>query len=104
MTVTDATFEEVVMKSSEPVLVDFWTETCAPCRMIAPVLDELATEYAGKAKVAKVNAHENIDLSVRFRINSVPAIFMIKNGQVIEQVVGAKSKKEFKAMIDRAIA
>ena len=92
------------MKSSEPVLVDFWTETCAPCRMIAPVLDELATEYAGKAKVAKVNAHENIDLSVRFRINSVPAIFMIKNGQVIEQVVGAKSKKEFKAMIDRAIA
>lgn len=104
MTVTDTTFEEVVMKSSEPVLVDFWTETCAPCRMIAPVLDELATEYAGKAKVAKVNAHENIDLSVRFRINSVPAIFMIKNGQVIEQVVGAKSKKEFKAMIDRAIA
>ena len=104
LTVTDQTFEDVVMKSTEPVLVDFWTDTCPPCRMIAPVLDELATEYAGRAKIAKVNANENIDLSVRFRINSVPALFMIKNGQVIEQVVGARSKKDFKAMIDRAIA
>lgn len=104
ITVTDQNFEDLVLKSPQPVLVDFWGEGCPPCRMIAPVLDELATEYAGRAKVAKVNVHENTDLSVKFRISAVPTLFLIKNGEVIEQVMGARTKKEFKAMLDRALA
>jgi thioredoxin 1 len=72
--------------------------------MVAPVLDELATEYKGKATVAKVNAAENVKLATQFRIIAVPAFFVIKNGQVIDQASGARSKKDFKAMIDRAIA
>jgi thioredoxin 1 len=101
---SESTFSEVVLKSSQPVLVDFWTDGCSPCRIVAPVLDELATEYKGKARVAKVNAAENLQLASQFRVNAVPAFFMIKNGEVIDQAVGARSKKDFKAMIDRAIA
>jgi thioredoxin 1 len=101
---TEANFGETVLESPQPVLVDFWTETCPPCRMVAPVLDELATEYKGKARIAKVNAAENLQLASQFRVNAVPAFFLVKNGEVVEQMVGARSKKDFKAMIDRAIA
>jgi thioredoxin 1 len=101
---TEANFGDLVLKSPQPVLVDFWTDTCPPCRMVAPTLDELATEYKGKATIAKVNAAENLELATQFRVNAVPAFFLIKNGEVVDQVVGARSKKDFKAMIDRAIA
>lgn len=104
ITIHDQNFDQEVTASREPFLLDFWSEGCPPCRMIAPVLDELAAEYKGRAKIGKVDAAENPELSTKFRISAVPAIFMVKNGEVIEQVVGARSKKDFKAMIDRAIA
>jgi thioredoxin 1 len=102
--VNEQNFETEVTQSNVPVLVDFWAEWCGPCKMIGPALNELATEYVGKAKVAKVNVDENQDLAVKFRVSGIPALFMVKNGEVIDQIVGARSKKDFKAMIDRAIA
>jgi thioredoxin 1 len=104
LTVTDETFEATVLKSTEPVLVDFWGDGCPPCRMVAPILDQLATEYKGKARIAKVNAHENLNLAAQFHVTSVPAFFLVKNGQVIDQMLGARTKKDFKAMLDRATA
>lgn len=104
VTVNEQNYDTEVAKSNVPVLVDFWAEWCGPCKMIAPALNELATEYVGKAKVAKVNVDENQDLAVKFHISGIPALFMVKNGEVVDQIVGARSKKDFKAMIDRAIA
>jgi thioredoxin 1 len=104
LTVTDDNFDATVLKSTEPVLVDFWGDGCPPCRMVAPVLDQLATEYKGKARIVKVNAHENLNLAAQFRVTSVPAFFLFKDGQVVDQMLGARSKKDFKAMIDRALA
>lgn len=104
VTVNEQNFETEVTKSDVPILLDFWAEWCGPCKMIAPALSELATEYAGKAKVGKVNVDENQDLAVKFRVSGIPALFMVKNGEVVDQIVGARSKKDFKAMIDRAIA
>ena len=102
--ITDADFENEVLKSERPVVVDFWAPWCGPCKMIAPALEELASEYQGRVKVGKVNVDENQNLAVKFGISGIPAVFMVKGGEVIDQVVGARSKKDFKAMIDRAIA
>jgi thioredoxin 1 len=104
VTVNEGNFATEVTQSNVPVMLDFWAEWCGPCRMIAPALSELATEYTGKVKVGKVNVDENQELAVKFHISGIPAVFMVKNGEVIDQVVGARSKKDFKAMIDRAIA
>jgi len=101
---SDATFETEVLQSSVPVLVDYWAEWCGPCKMLGPVLDELATEYAGKAKVAKVNIDDYQDLAGQFGIRSIPTLLIFKGGQVVEQSVGLKSKKDLKASLDRAIA
>ena len=103
--VSTADFAQVVIEGSKsaPVLVDFWAEWCGPCKMIAPVLDELAGEYQGKVKIAKVNIDEHQDLAVRFRINSIPTLLFFKNGQVVDQVVGMRNKKDFKAKIDQMI-
>src|SRR4029450_8443321 len=99
--VTDATFDSEVLKSSKPVLVDFWAEWCGPCKMIAPLLEELATEYTGKLTIGKVNIDESQELAGKFRINSIPTLLFFKGGQVVDQVVGARSKKDFKAKIDQ---
>ncbi len=101
--VSTASFDQDVTGSPTPVVVDFWAEWCGPCKMIGPILDELATEYGGKVRIAKVNIDEHQDLAVRFRINSIPTLLFFKNGQVVDQVVGMRSKKDFKAKIDQMV-
>lgn len=91
-------YNEVV--SSGVVLVDYWAPWCGPCRMLAPVIDELAAEYAGKAKICKVNTEDNNDLAASHGIRSIPTIFIYKDGQIVETMIGAKSKKELASKID----
>lgn len=93
VTLTEANFETEVTKSTQAVLVDFWAEWCGPCKMIAPILDEIAKEKAGTVKVAKVNVDDNQSLSVRFNIRAIPSLLLFKDGQVRDQVTGMTSKK-----------
>ena len=93
VTLTEANFETEVTKSAQPVLVDFWAEWCGPCKMIAPILDEIAKEKAGAVKVAKVNVDDNQSLSVRFNIRAIPSLLLFKDGQVRDQITGMTSKK-----------
>ena len=93
VTLTEANFENEVTKSTQPVLVDFWAEWCGPCKMIAPILDEIAKEKAGAVKVAKVNVDDNQSLSVRFNIRAIPSLLLFKDGQVRDQITGMTSKK-----------
>jgi|SRR5436305_169962 thioredoxin 1 len=101
---TESNFNEEVLKSGPPVLVDFWAEWCGPCKMLSPVLDELAGEYGGKIKIAKVNIDENPNLATQYKVTAIPTLLLFKNGQVMEQVVGLKSKRDLKASLDRAAA
>jgi len=104
VTLTAANFETEVLKSATPVLVDFWAEWCGPCKMIAPILDELATEYGAKVKIAKVNIDDHQNLAGQFRITSIPTLLFFKGGQVVDQVVGLRSKKDFKTKLDQLSA
>lgn len=90
--VTDANFKSEVLESTTPVLVDFWAEWCGPCKMIAPVVEQLAAEYAGKLKVGKVDVDSNQQTSMQFGIRSIPTLLVFKNGKVVDQIVGAVSK------------
>jgi thioredoxin len=103
VTLTQDNFETEALKSPTPMLVDFWAEWCGPCKMIAPVLDELAEEYQGKVKIGKVNVDEHQGLAAQYQVTAIPTLVIIKNGQVIEQTRGAKSKRDLKASLDRAI-
>jgi thioredoxin 1 len=102
LTVGTSNFESDVLKSSQPVLVDFWAEWCGPCKMLAPVLDELAGELAGKAKVAKVDIDQHQELAVQFGIQSIPTLLVFKGGKVVGQTVGLKSKAALKALVEGA--
>ncbi len=91
-TLTDATFDEEIAGSSEPVLVDFWAEWCGPCKMIAPILDEIGQEQAGKLKIAKLNVDDNPDIARRFDVMSIPTLIVFQDGQPAKRMVGAKGK------------
>jgi len=94
-------FDDIVNNSEKPVLVDFWASWCGPCRAIAPVMDELSEEYDGKAILAKVNVDNEREISTKFRIMSIPTVMLFKGGQVVEKIVGARSKADFKNMLDK---
>jgi len=100
---TDASFEQEVLKSDTPVLVDFWAEWCGPCKMIGPSLEDIAKEMNGKLKVVKVNIDENPTTPSRYNVRSIPTLLLFKNGQVADQIVGAVPKAKLDAMVKRAI-
>lgn len=101
---TDANFEEEVVNSQVPVLVDFWAEWCMPCRMIAPTVEELAEEYDGKVKFGKLNTDDSRQTAVKFNISAIPTLLLFKDGQVANKIVGVKSKRELKEVIDGVLS
>ncbi|GMV36768.1 MAG: thioredoxin [Fimbriimonadales bacterium] len=101
--VTSDTFDSEVLQSSVPVLVDFWAAWCGPCRMIAPYVEAVAEEFAGQAKVAKVDVDSNQDLAMRYGIMGIPALLIFKGGQVVEQMVGARGKDEIADTLRRHV-
>jgi thioredoxin 1 len=102
--VTDSNFETEVMKSSTPVLIDFWAPWCGPCKAIAPIVEELADDYAGRLKVVKVNIDDNPMTPARFGVRGIPNLIIVKGGQVKEQIVGAVPKQHLVRAVDSAIA
>lgn len=102
--VTDATFEQEVIKSDIPVLIDCWAEWCAPCRMVGPVIDKLAEEYKGKFKIAKLDVDNNKDTAMKYSITSIPTMLIFKNGEVIDGLIGAHPEANIKAKLDQHLA
>jgi thioredoxin 1 len=102
--VTDATFDQEVIKSSTPVLVDFWAPWCGPCRAIGPMVDELAGEYDGRLKVVKINVDDNPQVPARYGVRGIPNLLILKGGEVKEQILGAVPKQQLVRALDNAIA
>ncbi len=102
--VTDATFEAEVLKSDKPVLIDFWAPWCAPCRAIAPIIDDLAAQYDGRLKVVKINVDDNPEAPARYRVRGIPNLVIVKGGQVKDQIVGAVPKGHLVRAVEGALA
>jgi thioredoxin 1 len=100
LTFTDAGFDSDVLQSDKPVLVDFWAEWCGPCRMMTPTIDAVATDYAGKAKIGKLNVDDNGQTAMRYQIRGIPALLLFKGGKVVDQRVGAVGKSDLQKMLD----
>lgn len=103
VTLTESNFTEQVLQSPVPVLVDFWAEWCGPCKMIAPILDEIAQEYDGRLKIGKVNIDDQQNLATQHGVRAIPTLLVFKNGEVADQIVGLRSKRDLKANLDRVI-
>ncbi|MDQ7773202.1 MAG: thioredoxin [Elusimicrobiales bacterium] len=101
--ITDANFDQEVVQSAVPVLVDFWAPWCGPCRMIGPVIEELAKEYAGKVKVGKLNTDENPETASKYQISAIPTILFFKGGKMVKDAVGLQPKEELKKIMDSLI-
>jgi thioredoxin 1 len=101
--VDDASWDKEVLQAQELVMVDFWAVWCGPCQMVAPIVDELAGEYAGKLKVMKLNTDENPEIAGRYQVMSIPTIVFFKNGQPAEKLIGARPKRQFKEVIDNLL-
>ena len=97
---TDQNFEAEVLKSETPVLVDFWAEWCMPCRMLAPTIDKIARDYAGKVKVGKVDTDSNRDVSIKYGISAIPTVILFKDGQVAQKFVGLRQERDFRDALD----
>ena len=103
LTLTDGNFTDEVLKSAQPVLVDFWAEWCGPCKAVAPILDELAADYNTRVKIGKVNVDEHQAVAAQYGIRSIPTLLLFKGGEVVDQVVGLRSKRDFAAKLDRVL-
>jgi thioredoxin 1 len=101
--VTDSSFDTEVLKSDKPVLVDFWAPWCGPCRMVAPIVDELSDEYDGKVKFVKLNTDDNPQVSVKYQIRSIPTLLVFKSGEPVGQIIGFRPKSDLKKRLDAAL-
>jgi thioredoxin 1 len=103
LAVTDATFQKEVLEAEQPTFVDFWASWCGPCKMIGPIFEELAKEYAGKVKFAKVNVDENLKTPANFGVRGIPTLIMFKGGKIVEQVVGAVPKSQIENILKKVL-